>query len=221
MCRTTPRITAAALLAALALIAAPSPEAGAAASVQTYTYSTGGNISGMAGVQPIEFLGTSGSLTAPGSFILGTFRTSPLPATATLTYANTPFEVDVNVAPSGPGPGTSGSDARSYEYKILGALNGSVSGDGRSTMLASVTSITGADDGLGTAPPFPVSDLHVNVPQGIVAPFGDSSGISTLTAQVVVPGFPLPPPAPEPTSVAAFAVALIGLALRRKLRAGA
>ncbi len=217
MWRMTPRFATAALLATLTLAAASATKASAAASVQSYSYSTVGSVSGLpSNIGPVEFNGLSsgGTLTTPGAFLLGSFQANPLPATATLTFANTPFMIDVLVASQ---PGAS-VVAPAYDYHISGLINGSITGSGSSTMYAVVTSITGDDFGLGTTPPFPVSDLSVITPAGIAAPFGLNSGFSPLSAQVLIPGFPVPAPAPEPTSIAAFAAALAGLAIRRRLR---
>jgi len=223
MRRMTPRLATAALLAALALIVASAPRADAAASVQSYAYTTTGDIDGMSGRPPIEFIGQSGPnvLTAPGSFNLGSFQANLLPASATLTYDNTPFTIDLHVVDNRL-PGVLYFPAYAYDtdYKISGVLNGSITGDGHSTMYARMTSIVDtADRGLFGEPPFPVSDIKVLAPQGINAPDGKTVGITSLGAQVIIPGFPLPAPAPEPTSVAAFAVALAGWALRKKARA--
>ncbi len=215
MWRMTPRFAIATLLATLAP-AASATMAHAAATVQSYSYSTSGSISAMPNTGPVEFLGMSdagGMLTTPGAFSLGTFQTNPLPATATLTFANTPFMIDVLVASQ-----PAGGVGPAYDYHVSGLLNGSITGAGMSSMYAVVTSITGDDFGLGTVPPFPVADLSITSPQGIVAPNGLTGGLSLLTGQVMLSGFPMPAPAPEPTSIAAFAAGLAGLALRRRLR---
>ena len=162
------------------------PRALAAASVQSYDYSTVGSVSGLPGnVGPVEFNGLSASgttLTTPGAFLLGTFQANPLPASATLTFADTPFTIDVLVT-SQPG---ANAVAAAYDYKVSGLINGSITGSGSSTMYAVVTSITGDDFGLGTTPPFPVSDLSVIAPAGIAAPDGLNSGFSPLSAQVTI-----------------------------------
>jgi hypothetical protein len=226
MWRMMPRPATATLIAALALTLAlaDAPDARAAA-VQSYSYTTSGNISGMTGANlPINFSPSynQGMLTTPGSFVLGQITTNPLPPTATLTYNNTPFTIDLNVGSvNSPYFGYNyypGYYNRGYQYAISGVLNGSITGTGTSTMMASVTSITGNDFGLGTTPPFPISELKVTALQGIAAPNGNSQGITTLTAQVLVAGLPLPAPAPEPTSIAAFGAALAGWLLRRRSR---
>ncbi len=228
MWRMMPRLAIAALTATLSLAGPSVPTALAAASVQTFAYSTSGDIAGMTGDTPVQFLGQpdtgTNTLTTPGSFILGMIQASPLPSSATLTYNNTPFTIDLIVhdyQPPVPGLVYPTAFANYADYKISGVFNGSITGAGASSMYATVTSIDATIGGYTNTPPFPVEDLKISVPQGITAPNGPIDGYSLLTAQVVIPGFPLPPAAPEPTSIAAFAAALAGWALRRKLRRAA
>jgi hypothetical protein len=221
MWRMISRFVTTTLTATLAFAGLLASEAGAAtimtpdATVQSYSYSTDGNIASQTGVAPITFISPSSqAFTTPGTFSLGQFdAVNMLPASATLTYNNTPFIIDLNV-PSGNGMGT-------YTYAISGNLNGSITGSGSSTMVATVSSITGVPnlfDGTPTTPPFPASDLSVSVPQGINAPNAlmGTDGLTTLYAQVS-PGLGLPAPAPEPASIAIFGTALAAWGLRRRL----
>jgi hypothetical protein len=184
--------------------------------VQPYGYTSSGSISSSTSASPIGFIGLSGTqtLTTPGTFSLGQFDAAGiLPATATLTYNNTPFTIDLNVA--------SGTGSGFYTYLISGTLNGSITGAGSSTMVATVSSITGqANDanGVMTTPPFPASDIVISVPQGITAPDGTQDGYTTLYGQVI-PGAVLgaPSPAPEPASIAVFAVGLAAWGIRRRM----
>ena len=74
--------------------------------------------------------------------------------------------------------------------------------------------------GMPATPPFPPTDLSI-APQGIVAPYTPTytDGITTVYAQVAVLG--LPSPAPEPSTIAVFGLALAGWAYRRRSRARA
>lgn len=201
-----------------------------ASAVQSYLYNTSGDIAGNSGSGygfPISFNPQSSTsmLTTPGTFTLGSFTTSPLPTGATLMYDNTPFTINVNV---GQVPNNNGNYygyypgyyylSPSYTYKISGVLNGNLQGDGTSTLFPTISSVTGS--GSAATPPFPISDLKFNLPQGIAAPNGTTYGTTTLSAYVDVTGNPLPAPAPEPTSVAAFAVALAGWAWKRRRSRG-
>lgn len=223
MWRTNRHLAIATLLATTVLV-----DHAQASAVQSYLYTTSGDIAGISGVNnggyPITYTPTSGTgmLTTPGTFNLGTITTSPLPTGATLNFDGTPFTINVGV---GPVTSSSGYDNPynygssfsyyylnpTYTYTIHGTLNGSLQGDGTSTLFPTVTSITGS----GSTPPFDASALLLNV-QGIAAPMGSTFGTTTLTAHVDVTGLSLPSPAPEPTSVALFASALAGWAWRTR-----
>jgi len=225
MWRMTPRLATATLTATLALafLFGNAPKA-KAASVQSYAYDTSGGISGPGGFVPISFdpQSATSTLTTPGSIILGQFMTNPLPSTATLTYNDTPFTIALNLGVQG---STNISNSNSvYQYQISGVLNGMIGGDGSSSMMATVTSITGS--GLTTSPPFPISDLVIAA-QGIAAPNGSQAGITVLTGQVLIAGNALPPPlgvgsptpTPEPSTFAVFGIALVGWACHRRSKA--
>jgi hypothetical protein len=214
----TPRLATATLTATLAIALATASQANAA-TVQSYSYEVSGGLTGLTS-DPIYFTPSStyspGSLTTPGAFVLGTFTTNPLPTTASLTYNDTPFTIDLRVA----APNTStfspyGVTPNIYTYQISGMLNGTLSGDGTSSMFATITGITGSGSGQATTPPFPISDLVIGT-QGIAAPNGPfGSATTTLTAQVSVAGSSLPglpSPAPEPSTIVILGLGLAGWA---------
>jgi PEP-CTERM motif len=217
MWRMMPRLATSTLTFTLALALSHALEVKAAtapsyAGEPTYSYTTTGSISGMTGAQPIEFYGLygSGTLNPMTPSPIGQFITSPLPATATLTYNNTPFVIDLNVVTA------PGSPIANYDYKLTGMLNGSITGNGHSTMMAYVTSITGNDYGTGAVPPFPLWELQLNAPLAIAAPKGETSGFSTLTGQLYIPSLSPPLAAPEPASVVLFGTALAGWFVHRR-----
>ena len=119
----------------IALAATLASHAGASA-VQSYMYSTSGNIAGTTGVNlgyPIGFTsGPIAMLTTPGTFTLGTITTGLLPAGATLTYDNTPFTINLGVGPVANNSynynGYNGyyGFSPAYSYQINGVLNGSL-----------------------------------------------------------------------------------------------
>ena len=224
MGRMMPRLATAVLLATALTTLAGSPAQ--ASSIQSYLYNTTGDIAGVTGSglgYPISITPVTSNemLTTPGTFVLGTITTNPLPTGATLSYDNTPFSISLNVGqvPSnGNNYGYYNSPyyngfAPAYTYKISGVLNGNLMGNGTSTLFPTITSITGS--GSAATPPFPVDALKFNL-QGIAAPNGTTYGTTTLTAHVDVTGTPLPAPAPEPTSVAVFAAALAGWTWARR-----
>jgi PEP-CTERM motif len=222
MWRMTPRLATATLTATLAFaFAFATAPTSQAASVQTYAYNTWGSISGPSGDVPISFDPQSSTsiLTTPGSVVLGEFITNPLPPTATLTYNNTAFSITLNIGAINPNSLSSGP-VNDFLYNISGVLNGTIGGDGTSSMMATVTSITA---GSSSTPPFPISDLVIGT-QGIGAPSGSAQGVTMLTAQILVAGLPIssgsgpsnPNPTPEPSTIAVFGLALAGWAFHRR-----
>ena len=205
-----------ALVAAAALAPAAFAARADAAAIQSYTYTSSGSIDGTPGsgypirVDPQD----AQTLTTPGTSALGTFVTSPLPPGATLTYDNTAFRFLLTVGPYAATPGVPFGPTAGYAYQILGTLNGSLKGDGTSTLFPTITSVTVANPN-GFPPPFAPADLRFDL-QGIAAPNGANDGSTVLTARVDVTGSPLPSPAPEPTSVAAFVAALAGWTWSRR-----
>jgi hypothetical protein len=230
-----PRLATSTLTATIALALAIAPRADAASMtsavdpVQTYFDSISGAVSGPSN-GPIRFLNplNLSPFTTPGSITLGQFVTNPLPYSASLTYDNTPFQIDVSVGRNdnyGMYPNYS-VNPNNNTYRIAGVLNGTLGGHRPSTMTATVTNINPIDaHGLGQPSTMPLPALTFQIsPQVIAAPNDHSDqneGYTTLTAQVAVVGVPLPAPAPEPSTVAVFGLALAGWAFRRYRRKGA
>jgi hypothetical protein len=201
---------------ALALVAWFAPDAGAAAmkteSIKSLMeYSTSGTIdsTGVTGTPVISFNSAAGgSFTAPSSFSLGQFLVAALPTGQTTTYTNTPFHITylankVDGLPTDP----------ATQVVVNGTLNGTIEGSSQSNVVASFNS---------TAPlPFQTGRLQnqLNVldnPLSLV-PSTTNGGRTTAQAQVIVNEV-VPPAIPEPTSVALFVTAIVGLGLRRRLR---
>jgi hypothetical protein len=199
-------------LAATLSLAIPAAPTQASAIQSSFGYSTSGTIAPINGnsIGPVGFTGTSSTLTTPGSINLGQFSIQPLPSTGTLTYTNTPFTIFLDVN----NPSTA-STPQSF-YTIAGTLTGTVT-NGKSGMVASITSISGP--GLDPSVlPFTVSQLSIT-PLTLNAPSGATAGSTTFYA-TVEPLLGIPAAAPEPSSIAAFAAAIAGWGLRRKLRKG-
>jgi len=171
------------------------------------SFSTDGTVGGADG-GPIGFFGNTGSLLTPGVFSLGQFQAPVLPSSASLTYANTPFSIDVTFTTSG---------GATSDLLINGVLNGTITGNSSSNMLATATSVAQS----GTAPlPFPVNTFSVLGPQTL-APRGLYAGVTDLYAFISFNPAGETFPVPEPTTFALFGTMLVGLGLRRRLRARA
>lgn len=178
---------------------------------QAVYYDTWGSVGSGSG--PLTFIGlgsnaTPGGLSfiSPGSFLLGQFQMSSLPSSGTLNYNNTPFEVFANFSSSPSGPFST--------VEISGTLNGTITGNSTSSMFATITSVQTQAGSI--LPPFLLSALSINLPQGI-APNGVNGGFTSLTAQLTVAADP-PSPVPEPGSMAIFVAAIGGLGLWRYRR---
>lgn len=170
-------------------------------------YETTGTVGGPDG-GPIAFEGTYGSVLAPGTFNLGQFEVPVLPDSASLLYSNTPFSIEVNFF-TGPGSDPAGS------LVISGLLNGTITGNTSSDMVASITSIVqGGEPG---QLPFPLDTILVLAPQ-ILAPRGVQGGITDLYAYTSFN--PAGQNIPEPSTCALFGTVLVGLGVRRWRRLG-
>lgn len=212
MWRMTSRLATAILTATLALVAANDARA---AAVQTYAYTTSGTVGapdsgfGSGGsVGPISFTGvSSGTMTTPGAFNLGSFSIIALPPSVALTYDETPYTIFLT------GFGTG------YTYQIDGVLDGTLDGSGVSNMVARVTSIKGWGVSPDSEAPFKLTDIRVIAPQAITAP-ANGQGSQTAFLGQVGPNIN-PIPAPEPTSIAVVAVGLVAWGLQRRRRTAA
>jgi hypothetical protein len=212
MWRMTSRLSTAILSATLALVAASDARA---AAVQTYAYTTSGTVGvpdtgyGSGGtVGPIGFNGvSSGTMTTPGAFNLGSFTVAALPPSVSLTYDATPYTIYLT------GFGTG------YTYQINGTLDGTLNGAGVSNLVARVTSVKGWGASGDLVAPFSLADLRIIAPQAITAPANLLGSQTTFLGQV---GSGISPtPAPEPTSIAVLAVGLVAWGLNRRRRRAA
>ena len=183
-----------------------------AAAIPSYQYTSSAGIDRGSGSHSIALTSTPDVQTAAsGTYNLGVFTTNPLLPGETASYQNTPFSVVLKLFQAA-SPDSSGSGPMVAEYGIEGLLNGSIRGDGISTLTPTVRSIT-----TSAGAPFAASALNFSLPL-IAAPYGYTTGVTPLTVSVAydADGHPLPAPAPEPSSVAIFAAALVGLAWHRR-----
>ena len=217
--------------AALALAALASAAPGAAASAIVYdatgevgNYPLLGRSQGtLTGPAVVGYSGVKGgALNLPGPLDLGNLVVTPSSTGATSTYKNVPFTAQF-VAPEfhkvvGTPFVTNGGPVIQYDalFTMYGHLDGTVQGDGRANLTATVDGFQPWNLNPVTTDriylsdlPFPLSGLTAGPTFHLTAPAG--GGSLTLAAQAV----------PEPSTLAFAGLALAGLLLRRRaLRRG-
>ncbi|MDR3634413.1 MAG: PEP-CTERM sorting domain-containing protein [Isosphaeraceae bacterium] len=172
------------------------------------SYTTSGQVqsTGVTGTPVISFnsVVTGQSFSSPSSFSLGDFTVAALPTGQSTTYTNTPFSVTflVNqINGSNPSPNQT-------PIQVTGVLNGTISGNDQSTVVAKFDPI---------AKPTFLTGSYSNTlsifdnPLSLV-PSTTNNGLTT--AQAYLSNTPVNP-VPEPTSVALFLTAIGGLGWKR------
>jgi hypothetical protein len=190
------------------------------------TYDTAGAVSisppssfGITGSNMISFVPiTSATVDANSNISLGFFQVTGQAAGQSTTYDNTPFSitytptsVDGNAV-----TGTAGSNSAT----ISGLLNGTVTGNDYSTVVATFTKVTDAT--VQTVDGGNLVTSVISIPQGsqLLVPSTTFNGETTVEALVTTTSVPVNvTPAPEPSTIALFLSTLCGLGLRRHVLA--
>lgn len=180
------------------------------------TYSTTVDIKedvGVTGTNVIAFNPVaSGSFKATSAFSLGEFVVSALADGTETTYNDTPFSIKYNaLTVNGTAPTVNGGP-----LTITGKLNGVVEGADRSNVVATFDPVT-------VDPAFRTDDFLNTLKVGgsvLLVPSSTNGGRTTVQAVLSATYKPVVP-TPEPTTIAIFMVAGIGLGLRHRLRARA
>jgi hypothetical protein len=174
------------------------------------TYDTvGSSISntGVVGTQVVSFVPTSGgSFLAPSFLSLGSFMAASQPAGQSTTYTNTPFSLKFNA------DAINGAAVQPNETPITisGVLNGAMSGNNQSSVVATFNSIdkptfkTGLYSNSLTPPS---SALNI-------VPSTTNNGLSTVQAALASTATGVP--VPEPATMLIFGASIVGLGLRRR-----
>ncbi|MFO0959621.1 MAG: hypothetical protein U0800_19670 [Isosphaeraceae bacterium] len=181
----------------------------------TLNFSSYGYIGNGGSFAGIGFSGTSGQAADPGALLLGSFTNtnSSLPVGSEITFKDVPFTINLTVTTPYDAP-----DWASQTFTIQGLLNGSLTGPNRSSLLASVTSMTEASYyNARLLDPTGVSFL----PQAIGWAGQGGTSYSAM-AGYLAPGSIQYGAVPEPTSALIFGAAgVAGLVIRGRLRSKA
>jgi hypothetical protein len=181
------------------------------------SYSTAGSIDasvsndGVTGANVISFVPiTSASVDANSNLSLGFFQVAAESGSASTTYNNTPFSITYV-------PGSiDGNAITGQAATITGVLNGTVTGNNFSTVVATFTSLTSPSSQVVDGSNLVTSTL--SIPQGslFLVPSLSNNGESTAEGTVVSTGVPVnETPAPEPSTIALFLSTVGGLGLRK------
>jgi hypothetical protein len=173
------------------------------------TYSTSGFVSGTSGITGTNAITyesvTNAMVDSTSNLPLGEFQVAKLTANQTTTYNNTPFSFTIipsayNSAPIG----------NFTPLTVTGVLNGTLTGDSQSSVVAKVNPIANDTFTLGGA-----TSTLAGLPSEVLLVPASAGGTTTLEGAINTVGTVNPAPAPEPSTIALFLSTVGGLALRR------
>jgi hypothetical protein len=175
------------------------------------TYSTSGFVSGTSGVTGTNAITyesiTNASVDTTSNLPLGAFQVAKLTGDNTATtYNNTPFSF--TVLPSAYN-GTALTDFT--PLTVTGVLNGTLTGDSKSNVIATLNPIPSDTFTLGDA-----TSTLTGLPNQLLLVPASAGGTTTLEGAIATVGSVNPQaPVPEPSTIALFLSTVGGLAVRR------
>jgi hypothetical protein len=181
------------------------------------TYNTVGSTigtTGVTGAPVITFIPATGStktdtnaqVQTPSNMSLGQFEVAAPAAGSSTTYTNTPFTI--NLSPTAVN-GTALTGADLTPIQITGHLNGTVAGPGQTDVTAAFDPLTSSQSQFTTG--LYSQTLALSTSSLALVPSATNNGDATVQGHVASQT-PLANAAPEPSTVALFAVTLAGLA---------
>jgi hypothetical protein len=180
------------------------------------TYSTAGSIDasssgdGVTGANVISFVPiTTAAVDANSNISLGFFQVAGEAAGQSTTYTNTPFSITYV-------PGSIDGNPVSSTISITGTLNGTVTGNNFSTVVATFNPLTDGSFQVMDGSNLVTSTLAI--PQGsqLLVPSLTGNGETTVEGLITTNGVPInETPAPEPSTIALFLSTVGGLGLRK------
>src|SRR5262249_39183427 len=175
------------------------------------TYSTSGFISGTSGVTGTNAITyesiTNASVDTTSNLPLGAFQVAKLTGdSTTTTYNNTPFSFTVL-----PSKYTEESLKDLTHLTVTAGLNGTLTGDSKSNVIATINPLPSDTLQLGSA-----TSTLAGLPNQLLLVPASAGGTTTLEGAIATAGTVNPQaPVPEPSTVALFLSTVGGLALRR------
>jgi len=174
------------------------------------TYSTSGFVQGTTGVTGTNAITYSAindaSVDTTSNLPLGAFQVAALGPNQSTIYNNTPFSFTLIPA------GYNGAPLADFSpLTVTGVLNGTLSGDSKSNVIATFNPIPSDTFKLGDA-----TSTLAGLPNQILLVPASAGGTTTLEGAIATVGTVNPQaPVPEPSTIALFLSTVGGLALRR------
>jgi hypothetical protein len=178
------------------------------------SYSTSGFVSGTSGVTGTNAITyesiTNATVDTTSNLPLGQFQVASLAANQSVSYNNTPFSF--TLLPSAYNGVPISSSTNPTNPTVSGFLNGTLSGNSQSSVIATFTTpIMNDIFPLGGA-----TSTLAGLPNEVLLVPASAGGTTTLEGAINTVGTVNPPtPAPEPSTIALFLSTVGGLALRR------
>jgi hypothetical protein len=179
-------------------------------------YGTAGSIDasssndGVTGANVISFIPIkSAQVDASSNISLGFFQVAGQAAGQSTTYTNTPFSITYV-------PASVDGTAVNSSISITGVLNGTVTGNNFSTVVAKFNPLTNGSFQIADGTNMVTSTLSIPLGSQLLVPSLTGNGETTVEGLITTSGVPIKEhAAPEPSTIALFLSTVGGLGLRK------